>query len=96
VVVPDRVPRVDAAQSTVAPPDDDFRSTPISEGRRGWLVDGDLTIDDITWRFTLDLEFGGIETFMDGTRHAGFAATGGLGRSDFGIDFPCRRGSAPR
>jgi polyisoprenoid-binding protein YceI len=34
-----------------------------------------------------DVEFGGIADFVDGTRHAGFEATGELRRKDFGLGF---------
>lgn len=64
----------------------EFRSTSISEGRDGWILDGELTIGDVTRPLRLDLEFGGIEEFPGGPRHAGFEATGELRRKEFGID----------
>ncbi len=64
-----------------------FRSLAITEGRDGWVLDGELTIGDVTRPQRLDVEFGGIEEFpLDGSRHAGFEATGELRRKDFGID----------
>ncbi len=63
-----------------------FRSTSILEAPNGWAVDGELTIGDVTLPQRLDLEFGGIEEFPGGPRHAGFEATGELRRKDFGID----------
>ena len=63
-----------------------FRSTSIGESRDGWLLDGDLTIGDITRPQRFQLEFGGVEPFPGGARHAGFEATGELRRKDFGID----------
>jgi len=63
-----------------------FRSTSVSEGRDGWVVDGELTIGDVTRPQRLDVDFGGIEEFPGGPRHAGFEATGELRRKDFGID----------
>jgi polyisoprenoid-binding protein YceI len=63
-----------------------FRSSSITESRDGWTIDGELTIGDVTRPQRLDLEFGGIEEFMGGPRHAGFEATGELRRKDFGID----------
>ncbi len=63
-----------------------FRSTSITEGGHGWLVDGDLTIGEVTRPFRLDVELGGIEEFPGSPRHAGFEATGELRRKEFGID----------
>ena len=64
-----------------------FRSTSISAARDGWVVDGELTIGEITRPQRLDVDFGGIEAFPGGgPRHAGFEATGELRRKDFGID----------
>ena len=55
-------------------------------GGDGWLLDGDLTIGDVTRPQRFELEFGGIEHFPGGARHAGFEATGELRRKEFGID----------
>jgi polyisoprenoid-binding protein YceI len=63
-----------------------FRSTSITEARDGWVVDGTLTIGDITRPQRLDVAFGGIEEFPGSPRHAGFEATGELRRKEFGID----------
>jgi len=63
-----------------------FRSTSIAHSDDGWVLDGDLTIGEITRRQRFDLEFGGIEQFPGGPRHAGFEATGELRRKEFGID----------
>jgi polyisoprenoid-binding protein YceI len=63
-----------------------FRSTRITGGGGDWQVHGDATIGDVTRPLTLDVEFGGIEHFVDGSRHAGFEASGELRRKDFGID----------
>jgi polyisoprenoid-binding protein YceI len=63
-----------------------YRSRSITPTRDGWTVDGELTIGDVTRPQRLDVEFGGIEQFMDGTRHAGFEASAELRRKDFGID----------
>ena len=48
---------------------------------------GDLTIGDVTRPIEFAVEFGGVADFVDGTRHAGFEATGELRRKDFGLDF---------
>lgn len=63
-----------------------FRSTQITQSRDRYALEGELTIGGITQPITLDVEFGGIETFPGGPRHAGFEATGQLRRSDYGLD----------
>jgi len=64
-----------------------FRSLAVRSAGSDWVVDGELTLGDVTQPLTLDVELGGVEDFFDGTRHAGFAATGELRRSDFGLGF---------
>ena len=64
-----------------------FRSTGLRGGADDWVLDGDLTIGDVTRPIALDVELGGVADFFDGTRHAGFEAKGELRRKDFGIDF---------
>ncbi len=64
-----------------------YRSTSIRTEGSGWALDGELTIGDTTRRLTLDVGFSGIEDFFDGTRHAGFEATGEIRRKDFGLGF---------
>jgi polyisoprenoid-binding protein YceI len=64
-----------------------FRSTGVRGDGSDWTLDGDLTIGDVTRPLSLDVELGGIESFFDGSRHAGFDATGELRRKDFGLTF---------
>lgn len=64
-----------------------FRSTAVRGAGTDWVLEGELTIGDVTRPLTLDVELGGVEDFFDGTRHAGFEATGELRRKDFGLDF---------
>jgi polyisoprenoid-binding protein YceI len=71
-----------------------FRSTRIDGVDDAWRVHGDLTIGEVTKPFSLDVDFGGLESFVDGTRHAGFEAKGELRRTDFGIDLPGGIGGA--
>lgn len=42
----------------------------------------------------LDVEFGGIEEFAAGKRHADFEARGELRRRDFGLEFLAAAGTA--
>ncbi|MEV5322477.1 YceI family protein [Streptomyces sp. NPDC052687] len=65
-----------------------FRSTRVSGEGEDWTMEGELTIGDVTRPVTLDVEFGGlVDVPVDGSRHAGFEATGEIRRSDFGLDF---------
>jgi polyisoprenoid-binding protein YceI len=63
-----------------------FRSTGVQAAESGYLVDGELTIGEVTRPVTLAVELGGVEDFVDGSRHAGFEATAEVRRKDFGID----------
>jgi polyisoprenoid-binding protein YceI len=63
-----------------------FLSHTITGDADAWRIAGDLTIGDITRPFALDVTYGGIQEFFDGTRHAGFEAVGELRRKEFGID----------
>jgi polyisoprenoid-binding protein YceI len=63
-----------------------FRSTSITGAGDEWVVDGELTIGEVTKPFRLDVELGGVADFpLGGPRHAGVTATAELRRSDFGI-----------
>ena len=63
-----------------------FRSLRIAGSGGEWQVDGELTIGDVTRAVPLAVEFGGLETFPGGPRHAGFEATAEVRRKEFGID----------
>jgi polyisoprenoid-binding protein YceI len=64
-----------------------YRSTQVRIDGSAGTVDGELTIGEVTRPLALAVEFGGVEAFFDGTRHAGFEATGELRRKDFGLGF---------
>jgi polyisoprenoid-binding protein YceI len=64
-----------------------FRSTRVTGDDDRWTVEGDLTIGAITKPLTLDVELNGVNPYIDGSRHAGFEATGEVRRSDYGLDF---------
>ncbi|MER7010604.1 YceI family protein [Saccharopolyspora sp. NPDC000359] len=64
-----------------------FRSTALSGEGADWTMDGELTIGEVTRPISFTVEFGGVEDVFDGSRHAGFEATGQIRRSDFGISF---------
>jgi polyisoprenoid-binding protein YceI len=63
-----------------------FRSTRVREAGSTYEVDGELTLGDVTRPVLLAVDFGGLESFPGGPRHAGFEATTDIRRKDFGID----------
>ncbi|MFC6011258.1 YceI family protein [Nocardia lasii] len=65
-----------------------FRATQPVRVAETFTVTGEATLGDITKQLTLDVEWGGVADFADGTRHAGFSATGAIKRSDFGVGVP--------
>jgi polyisoprenoid-binding protein YceI len=64
-----------------------YGSTSVRGAGADWIVDGQLTIGDVTRPLTLAVEVGGIVDFFDGTRHVGFEATGEIHRKDYGLGF---------
>jgi polyisoprenoid-binding protein YceI len=65
-----------------------FRSTRIEGRGSDWIMQGDLTIGEVTRSVTFDVEFGGVEdSIVDGRRHAGFEAKGEIRRSHFDLGF---------
>ncbi|MFF0543077.1 YceI family protein [Nocardia thailandica] len=53
-----------------------------------FTVAGEATLGDVTRPVTLDVEWGGLNDLPDGSRHAGFSATGEIKRTDFGVGGP--------
>lgn len=64
-----------------------FRSTRLAGAGPDWTMEGELTIGEVTRPVTFAVELGGVEPFLDGTRHAGFEAKGEIRRRDFGLGF---------
>ena len=65
-----------------------FRSTEIRGDGEAYTLVGDLTINGITERVEFDVEFFGTSVFpMDQSTRAGFAATGSISRTTFGIEW---------
>ena len=62
-----------------------FVSTSIAPKGHRWAISGDLTIRGVARPVVLDAEALGVVTGMDGRRHAGFAATTTVRRSDWGL-----------
>ena len=66
-------------------PDITFRTTGVRRDGKGWKVDGELTIKDVTRPVTLDAGFEGAEGDPWGGTRAAFAATTQIDREDFGL-----------
>lgn len=65
-----------------------FRSTRIGGEGTDWVLEGEMTLGDVTRDVRFGVEFGGEEeSVVDGRRHAGFEANGEIRRGDFGLDF---------
>ncbi|NHI16435.1 YceI family protein [Microbacterium excoecariae] len=62
-----------------------FVSTGVREDGADLLVDGNLTIKDVTKPVTFELEVGGFGTDPWGNYKAGATATGTIDREDFGL-----------
>lgn len=64
-----------------------YRSTAIRRDGDDFVVDGELTIKDVTSRVALVVEFNGVSPDPWGGTRLGLSATGEINRSDFGISF---------
>jgi polyisoprenoid-binding protein YceI len=73
---------------TAAHPQMNFRSTSIEEAGSGYTMTGDLTIKGITHPVTFEVTFIGSNIFpVDNSTHFGFAASGSISRSAFGVSY---------
>ena len=64
-----------------------YRSTAVRQDGDDWVLDGELTIKDVTKSVPLSLEVNGFGADVYGGFRAGFSAKGEISRGDFGIDF---------
>lgn len=64
-----------------------FVSTGVRENGAGYLLDGTLTIRDVTRPITLDVEFNGVDIDPWGGTRVGFSATTSISRKEYGIEF---------
>jgi polyisoprenoid-binding protein YceI len=65
-----------------------FASTEIRGARDTWILDGLLTIGEVSRPIVFDVTFGGADRFpIDDRVHAGFSARGQLRRREFGLTF---------
>ncbi|KAF0846337.1 YceI family protein [Nocardia caishijiensis] len=65
-----------------------FRATEPVRVAETFTVTGEATLGTVTKPVTLEVEWGGVGDFPDGSRHAGFSATGAIKRTDFGVGGP--------
>jgi polyisoprenoid-binding protein YceI len=65
-----------------------FRSTSVRRGNGdGWLVTGDLTLNDVTRPIDLEVSYEGSAATPWGATSIGFSASGKLNREDFGVNW---------
>ena len=64
-----------------------YRSTGLRPEGDHYVLDGELTLRDVTKQVPLKLELNGFGPDPYGGTRAGFTATGELNRSDFGVNF---------
>jgi polyisoprenoid-binding protein YceI len=64
-----------------------YRSTGVRQDGDDYVLDGELTIRDITKSIPLTLEVNGFGPDAWGGYRSGFSAKGEISRADFGIDF---------
>jgi polyisoprenoid-binding protein YceI len=64
-----------------------YRSTGLRPEGDHYVLDGELTLRDVTKQIQLKLELNGFGPDPYGGTRAGFTATGELNRSDFGVNF---------
>jgi polyisoprenoid-binding protein YceI len=62
-----------------------YRSTGVRRTDDGWVVDGELTVHDVTRQVPLAVEVNGFGPDPWGGQRAGFSATAQINRRDFGI-----------
>jgi polyisoprenoid-binding protein YceI len=73
-----------------------YRSTGVRAEDGDYVLEGELTIKDITKSVPLKLELGGFGPDAYGGTRAGFTATGEINRKEFGVNFdaPMQNGGA--
>ncbi|MGH4019051.1 MAG: YceI family protein [Pseudonocardiaceae bacterium] len=65
-----------------------YVSSEVRPDGDGWVVDGELTIRDVTRAVPLALEITGFGPDPSGGTAAGFRATAEINRRDFGVEIP--------
>src|SRR3569833_2095200 len=83
----DRANHIRSAENLDHHPAIRFVSTGVRENGDKHLLDGDLTIRDVTRPVTLDLEFNGSGQDPWGGTRVGFSATSSISRKEYGIEF---------
>jgi polyisoprenoid-binding protein YceI len=64
-----------------------YRSTGVRADGDGYVLDGELTLKDVTKSVPLTLELNGFGPDPFGGTRAGFTATGEINRKDFNVNF---------
>jgi polyisoprenoid-binding protein YceI len=64
-----------------------FRSTGVRQDGEDFVLDGDLTIKDVTRPIELEFEYAGVTPDPWGGTRIGFSAKGEINRKDFNVNF---------
>ena len=64
-----------------------FRSTGVRQDGEDFILDGDLTIKDVTRPIELEFEYAGVTPDPWGGTRIGFSAKGEINRKDFNVNF---------
>jgi polyisoprenoid-binding protein YceI len=64
-----------------------FVATGVRPDGDAFLVDGDLTVRDVTLPVTLTTEFNGTSEDMQGKQRVGFSAATSISRKEYGVEF---------
>ncbi len=62
-----------------------FKSTAFKKDGDDYVLEGDLTVKDVTKPIKFDVEFGGTATDFYNNEKAGFEVTGKINRKEFGL-----------
>ncbi len=68
-------------------PEITFASRKVTPKAEGYLVEGDLTIRNVTKRVAFDAELGGVSLDKDGGQHLGASASLSIDRRDWGLEW---------
>jgi polyisoprenoid-binding protein YceI len=68
-------------------PEMSFVSTGLKQGEEGFILEGDLTLKDVTKAVAFNLEVNGFGPDAYGGTRAGFSATTHINRHDYHVDF---------
>lgn len=64
-----------------------YKASGVRQSGEGFVLDGELSLKDVTKVIPLEFEFNGVSTADDFGTRAGFSATAQINRKDFNVNF---------